>query len=102
VQQASLFLLDEPLNAVDESTRDIVDQVLSDHARVGGSVLVATHDLGRLSESFDLAVYLESGRIECVEQLPGGRAIRIPTSQLAPQATAEASPASARVLQGEQ
>lgn len=74
VQQASLFLLDEPLNGVDESTRDIVDQVLSDHARVGGSVLVATHDLGRLSESFDVAVYLRGGRVEAVERLPGGQA----------------------------
>lgn len=73
VQQASLFLLDEPLNAVDESTRDIVDNVLSDHAKVGGSVLVATHDLGRLSESFDVAVYMKDGRIQQVEMLPGGK-----------------------------
>lgn len=73
VQQASLFLLDEPLNAVDESTRDIVDNVLSDHAKVGGSVLVATHDLGRLSESFDVAVYMKDGRIQQVEKLPGGK-----------------------------
>jgi manganese/zinc/iron transport system ATP- binding protein len=102
VQQASLFLLDEPLNAVDESTRDIVDQVLSDHARVGGSVLVATHDLGSLSESFDMAVYLKGGRVECVEQLPGGRAIRVQSTQSATQATAQASLATARVRQGEQ
>lgn len=73
VQQASLFLLDEPLNAVDESTRDIVDNVLNDHAKVGGSVLVATHDLGRLSESFDVAVYMKGGRIQQVEMLPGGK-----------------------------
>lgn len=75
VQQASLFLLDEPLNAVDEATRDIVDRVLSDHVKVGGSILVATHDLGRLSESFDVAVYLREGRVNQVEQLPGGRNI---------------------------
>ena len=73
MQGASLFLLDEPLNAVDEATRDIVDQVLSEHAGRGGSVLVATHDLGRLSESFDVAVYLRGGRIEGTELLPGGR-----------------------------
>lgn len=73
VQQASLFLLDEPLNAVDEATRDIVDHVLNDHVKVGGSVLVATHDLGRLSESFDEAIYLKAGRIQAIEQLPGQR-----------------------------
>ena len=72
VQQASLFLLDEPLNAVDEATRLIVDQVLSDHVKVGGSVLVATHDLGRLSESFDKALYLQSGQVLRMDGLSGG------------------------------
>ncbi len=65
---------------MDEATRDIVDRVLSDHVKVGGSILVATHDLGRLSESFDVAVYLREGRIQQVEQLPGGR---FPTSSTA-------------------
>lgn len=76
VQEASLFLLDEPLNAVDEATRSVVDQVLADHARRGGSVLMSTHDLGRLSESFDLAVYLVDGQIQKVEPLPGGSMLR--------------------------
>lgn len=66
VQEASLFLLDEPLNAVDEATRDIVDDVLTQHTRCGGSVLVATHELGRLAESFDGSVYLREGRVESV------------------------------------
>lgn len=73
VQEASLFLLDEPLNGIDDATRDIVDQVLSEHALHGGSVLVATHDLGRLSESFDVAVYLSCGRVDSVQSLPGRR-----------------------------
>ncbi|MBX3420780.1 MAG: ABC transporter ATP-binding protein [Pirellulaceae bacterium] len=86
VQGASLFLLDEPLNAVDEATRDIVDQVLSDHASRGGSVLVATHDLGRLSESFDVAIYLQGGRIDSVQALPGGRCAgqKFPSGQRQP------------------
>lgn len=72
VQESSLFLLDEPLNAVDELTRDIVDEVLLEHTARGGTVLVATHDLGRLSDSFDRAVYLREGRIEHIEDLAGG------------------------------
>jgi manganese/zinc/iron transport system ATP- binding protein len=64
VQEASLFLLDEPLNAVDEATRDIVDEVLREETRGGSSVLAATHDLGRLSESFDRAIYLREGRVQ--------------------------------------
>lgn len=63
VQGASLFLLDEPLNAVDEVTRDIVDEVLREETRGGSSVLAATHDLGRLSESFDREIYLRQGCI---------------------------------------
>lgn len=63
-QEASLFLLDEPLNGLDESTRDLLDDVLSAHTRAGGCVLAATHDLGRLAESFDSAVFLRDGQIE--------------------------------------
>jgi manganese/zinc/iron transport system ATP- binding protein len=63
VQEASLFLLDEPLNAVDEATRDIIDEVLAEQASRGGSVLAATHDLGKLTESFDRAIYLCNGQI---------------------------------------
>jgi ABC-type Mn2+/Zn2+ transport system ATPase subunit len=63
VQEASLFLLDEPLNAVDEATRDAIGDVLAEEAARGGSVLAATHDLGRLSESFDRAIYLRDGRV---------------------------------------
>ncbi len=72
VQESSLFLLDEPLNAVDEATRDIVDDVLHEHTQQGGTVLVATHDLGRLSESFDQAIYLREGRIDRIGYLAGG------------------------------
>lgn len=64
VQEADLFLLDEPLTGVDETTRELVDSVLAEHAARGGSVLAATHDLGRLAKSFDRAIHLRDGRIE--------------------------------------
>jgi ABC-type Mn2+/Zn2+ transport system ATPase subunit len=67
--------LDEPLNAVDEATRDIVDNVLREHTQQGGTVLVATHDLGRLSESFERAIYLRAGRVERTEDLAGRASI---------------------------
>jgi len=70
VQEASLFLLDEPMNAVDESTREVVEQVLSEHAKRGGSVVMATHDLGRLSDAFEVAVYLRDGKIERIVGKP--------------------------------
>lgn len=75
VQESSLFLLDEPLNAVDEATRDIVDDVLREHTQRGGTVLVATHDLGRLAESFDRAIYLRAGQVVRSEDLAGRASI---------------------------
>jgi ABC-type Mn2+/Zn2+ transport system ATPase subunit len=69
VQEASLFLFDEPLSAVDEGTRDMVDDVLAEHARQGGGVLAATHDLGRLTASFDGVIDLRAGRVQATRDL---------------------------------
>lgn len=75
VQESSLFLLDEPLNALDDATRDTFDEVLCEHTGRGGTVVVATHDLGRLSESFDQVIYLREGSVEKIEALAGSRSI---------------------------
>lgn len=61
-QGADLLLLDEPLNAIDAETRDTIHETLRDLQREGKTMLCATHDLGRLSEDFDDAVYLDAGR----------------------------------------
>jgi manganese/zinc/iron transport system ATP- binding protein len=61
-QGADLLLLDEPLNAVDATTREIVRQVLEDLKKQGKAMLVATHDIGRLESDFDGIVYLNEGR----------------------------------------
>jgi ABC-type Mn2+/Zn2+ transport system ATPase subunit len=61
-QQADLLLLDEPLNAVDAETREVVARVLQELKRQGKTLLVATHDLGRLEADFDGALYLHAGR----------------------------------------
>ncbi|HEY7313541.1 MAG TPA: ABC transporter ATP-binding protein [Gemmataceae bacterium] len=61
-QGADLLLLDEPLNAVDANTRAALHNVFQDLHRQGKTVLVATHDLGRLANEFDAAVYLSDGR----------------------------------------
>lgn len=60
-QEADLLLLDEPLNAVDAATRAIISEVLSDLQKQGKTVVVATHDLGRLESDFDGALYLSEG-----------------------------------------
>jgi ABC-type Mn2+/Zn2+ transport system ATPase subunit len=60
-QEADLLLLDEPLNAVDAATRAIISEVLNGLQGQGKTVIVATHDLGRLESDFDSALYLSEG-----------------------------------------
>lgn len=60
-QEADLLLLDEPLNAVDAETRAIIARVLDDLKAQQKTVLIATHDLGRLESGFDGALYLSEG-----------------------------------------
>lgn len=62
-QEADLLLLDEPLNAVDVEMRAIITQLLADLQHQGKTVLIATHDLGRLESDFDSALYLSEGRV---------------------------------------
>ena len=61
-QEADLLLLDEPLNAIDAQTREIVAQVLQELQREGKSAIVATHDIDHLDTDFDGAVYLSDGQ----------------------------------------
>lgn len=60
-QEADLLLLDEPLNAVDAETRDVIYAVMEQLSIEGKTLIVATHDLGRLSHAFDVTVHLENG-----------------------------------------
>jgi ABC-type Mn2+/Zn2+ transport system ATPase subunit len=60
-QEADLLLLDEPLNAVDNDTRAVITKVLNDLSLQGKTVIMATHDLGRLESDFDGAMYLADG-----------------------------------------
>ena len=62
-QEADLLLLDEPLNAVDADTRAVISELLGELRSDGTTVLVATHDIGRLDTRFDAAIYLSEGRI---------------------------------------
>jgi ABC-type Mn2+/Zn2+ transport system ATPase subunit len=61
-QGADLLLLDEPLNAVDAKTRDMIMHVLNDLHAQGKTLIAATHELERVSAHFDNAVSLYDGR----------------------------------------
>jgi manganese/zinc/iron transport system ATP- binding protein len=61
-QDADLLLLDEPLNAVDAETREIVSQTLQELQGQGKTAIIATHDVDRLAHEYDHVLYLVDGR----------------------------------------
>lgn len=62
VQEASIYLLDEPLNAVDQETREVLDQVLAAEASRGSTILAATHEVNTDWHSFDRILRLFEGK----------------------------------------
>lgn len=61
-QDADLLLLDEPLNAVDAQTRDVVARVLNKIKAQGKTVIVATHHYDQEEGRFDGAIFLKDGK----------------------------------------
>lgn len=61
-QDADLLLLDEPLNAVDAQTRDIVAEVLVRIKAQGKTVITATHHYDREDGLYDGAIFLKDGK----------------------------------------
>ncbi len=62
-QNADLLLLDEPLNAVDASTRDIIARVLTDLKKAHKTVVMATHYYDPAEKYYDGVVYLKDGQL---------------------------------------
>lgn len=62
VHEADLFLLDEPLNAVDAANRVIISKMLNELQTKGKTVLMATHDLDGLESEFNEAIFMQDGR----------------------------------------
>lgn len=63
LHEADVLLLDEPLNAVDRETKDIVLDVLLKLHREGKTILLATHDTFGLDASFNQVFRLGNGRL---------------------------------------
>jgi manganese/zinc/iron transport system ATP- binding protein len=58
LQEADVFLLDEPFSGVDAPTQALVLQVLDDLRLAGKTIVFATHDLAMAERSADVAVLL--------------------------------------------
>jgi manganese/zinc/iron transport system ATP- binding protein len=63
VQEAELLLLDEPFNNVDPETRLLICTILDELQQLWRTAIVATHDLSRLSQEFDLIISLRAGAV---------------------------------------
>ncbi len=62
IQESAILLLDEPLNAIDAQTVEIMDKVLARQKSLGKTVVTATHDVDRLENEFDGILFMNSGR----------------------------------------
>lgn len=62
-RRCGLYVLDEPLAAVDPLTRDRLLDMVRRHRAPGSTVLVSTHLIAGLEELFDEVVVLHDGRL---------------------------------------
>ena len=62
-----LLLLDEPTKGLDLFSRRIIARALRDHAKVGGTVIMATHDLDFAEQVADDIAMMFDGEIACME-----------------------------------
>ncbi len=62
-----LLLLDEPTKGLDLFSRRIIARALRDHAKVGGTVVMATHDLDFAEQVADDIAMMFDGEIACME-----------------------------------
>ncbi|HUN24169.1 MAG TPA: ABC transporter ATP-binding protein [Anaerolineales bacterium] len=69
VQGADLLLLDEPFNAVDSETREIIWNVLDQLQQQGKTVVVATHDTAQLAQQFDRVLEMSDGKVLTLRQM---------------------------------
>ena len=66
-----LLLLDEPTKGLDLASRRIIARALRDHAKAGGTVIMATHDLDFAEQVADDIAMMFDGEIACMEPPAG-------------------------------
>lgn len=63
LENPDIIILDEPINAIDESGVKLVQELLDKAKERGAIILVACHDAEELNRLSDEIVYIEDGRI---------------------------------------
>lgn len=74
LDEAPLWLLDEPFTALDADGRALVDQLLREARAEGRTILVASHEPERLGAIVDGTLELEQGRLRPAEARPDAAA----------------------------
>jgi ABC-type multidrug transport system ATPase subunit len=69
LHEPRLLLLDEPFTGLDEAGQELLCAALAESARAGATVVLVSHDLGRVAAIADRVVILANGRI-AVDQRP--------------------------------
>ena len=67
LEAPDLLLLDEPTKGLDLESRRIIARALRDHAKTGGTVIMATHDLDFAEQVADDVAMMFDGEIACME-----------------------------------
>lgn len=64
-RRAQLFVLDEPLAAVDPSTRDKIMQIILDNFDPDSSILISTHLIRDVESLFTHIAIVDEGKCSC-------------------------------------
>ncbi|WP_185955730.1 ABC transporter ATP-binding protein [Halorubrum cibi] len=63
VSEPELIVLDEPLAGIDRLSRKRVLELIVEHVEKGGTVLISSHDRGRVDPILDSSLALYDGRV---------------------------------------
>lgn len=58
------ILLDEPMNALDTESIEVIYKILKSYANKGAIIIIATHNKDDLSNICDEVIVMKSGKIE--------------------------------------
>lgn len=62
-RNATLYMLDEPLNGIDLVARDAILNTIIDHAKPDNAILISSHLIGEMEKILDEVMFLKDGEI---------------------------------------
>jgi ABC-2 type transport system ATP-binding protein len=68
--EPDLLVLDEPMEGLDLSARQLLVEIIAEQRRAGKTVLVVSHSLGDVAQACDRLAVLVEGRLAHVGSLP--------------------------------